>query len=156
MKMSSSFTFIEILISVTLLTLLATALLSLNISNKQILNLSIDRKHSSMLSTLIFSRYDSNLKNKKKDFYSLVKDDYIIDNNRIKDYLKTKKVSIKESEDSKIILENQSNLSILLYKISMTVYYCKPHVSHFAYYIVRAHILMGNCKKNDLEVGCWC
>jgi len=121
MKMSSSFTFIEILISVTLLTLLATALLSLNSSNKQILNLSIDRKHSSMLSTLIFSRYDSNLKNKKKDFYSLVKDDYIIDNNRIKDYLKTKKVSIKESEDSKIILENQSNLSILLYKIDTDI-----------------------------------
>jgi len=119
--MSSSFTFIEILISVTLLSLIATALLSLNSSNKQILRLSIDKKYCSMLATFVYSRYAPNLKNKNIDFYSLVKDDYIIDNDKIKEYLKKKRVSIKESEDNKIILDEKLNLGIMLYKIDTNI-----------------------------------
>ncbi len=55
---------------------------------------------------------------------------------------------------------------ILLYKINMTVYNCKPHVSHFAYYIVTAHTVMGNCsvtlglefqvKSGVMPVLLWC
>ncbi len=121
MKMSNSFTFIEILISVTLLSIVGTALLNLSGSDKRLIEFSKMKKNSAMLSTYVYSRYDSKLKNKNIRLYSLIKQEYIVENEEIKNFLKNKKARIISKEDNKFTIDENSNVGVLFFKIETDI-----------------------------------
>ncbi|WP_187647797.1 prepilin-type N-terminal cleavage/methylation domain-containing protein [Nitrosophilus labii] len=121
MKMSNSFTFIEILISVTILSIVGTALLNLSSSDKRLIEYSKEKKNSTMLSTYVYTRYDSKLKNKNAQLYSLIKNDYIVENEDIKKFLKNKKVQINSKEDNKFTIDENSNVGVLFFKIETDI-----------------------------------
>jgi len=91
------FTLIEVLISVALLSVAASAIFALSTSQKRVFEFSKERFQVSALSSVIYQNYDEKLDKSTKDIYEIIKSRYSIDNDDIRRYLKDKKATIKKN-----------------------------------------------------------
>lgn len=115
MRSRKSFTFIEILISIVILTIVSSAVLNLSISSKNLYSLSKNKNDALMISTIATSLYENSYKNSKKDIKDLIKlNGFEIDNDRLKKIIDLK-TKIKKLDEKRVI-ENENlskNMSIL-------------------------------------------
>ncbi len=91
------FTLIEVLISVALLSVAASAIFALSTSQERVYEFSKERFQICALSSIIYQNYDEKLDKSTKDIYEIIKSRYSIDNDDIRRYLKDKKVTVKKS-----------------------------------------------------------
>ncbi len=110
-KQSSGFTLIEVLVSVAILAVVATALLDINSNSKQNFSYLKQRIDFETRSSLAFMHSDPKLHNKDLELYDFVKESYPTLSETLRKELKEYKIHYEHEEAFSTISPNDQNKS---------------------------------------------
>jgi competence protein ComGC len=133
-----SFTLVEVLISITIISIVGLALLKLNANSTKMINYLSEKSGTNEHISLFAVNLNEDLHNKKKSLYEIIEKKYNIRNDDVRKALKNKEYNIKykeisvtnlleeDVEDNELVDENandeesQASLILTISKISIS------------------------------------
>ena len=106
-KNSKSFTLIEVLVSVIILSVVGIALLDMASKNTKTLSYLSKKKEIPMILSVVAFHGNPDMDNLEKNLYDIVSKEYKIDSLVFKEYLNSKKLLYKEDEVDRVNLAKQ-------------------------------------------------
>ncbi len=106
---SKAFTLIEVLVSITILAVVATGLFKISLNSKANFAYLYKKSQFDRLSSIAFMHNDQKFHHKEKSLYDFVRDNYTIKDDEIRQYLKKNKISYSQEEYSTLSLGDNSD-----------------------------------------------
>ncbi len=101
---NKAFTLIEVLVSITILAVVATGLFKISLNSKANFAYLYKKSQFDRLSSIAFMHNNQKYHHKEKSLYDFVRDSYTIKDDEIRQYLKKDKISYSQEEYSTLSL----------------------------------------------------
>ncbi len=106
---SKAFTLIEVLVSITILAVVATGLFKISLNSKANFEYLYKKSQFDRLSSIAFMHNDQKFHHKEKSLYDFLRESYTIKDDEIRQYFKKIKVSYSQEEYSTLSLGDSSD-----------------------------------------------
>ncbi len=106
---SKAFTLIEVLVSITILAVVATGLFKISLNSKANFEYLYKKSQFDRLSSIAFMHNDQKFHHKEKSLYDFLRESYTIKDDDIRQYFKKIKVSYSQEEYSTLSLGDSSD-----------------------------------------------